>query len=180
MPFVVADPLAPAVLDPSTVVRRAARMLLPIREASQNMGRFVEAIIRFAGGTPPEAWCASVVYYVGRLMLGARWPLPKTRSCDVLLEFARQHGILRPNPAPGYVFLCMRSDVDAYHTGFVDSLAPEYGARAFNTLEGNSNDDGSANGDGFYALTRGEDKDPRTQRPDATKYQFIAWMELPA
>jgi hypothetical protein len=181
MPF-VADPVlvTGTGLDPAIAVLRAARMLLPVREASQNTGRFVDAIIRSAGGTPPEAWCASTLYYVGSHLLGPRWPLPKTRSCDVLLEFARTRFVLRPDPAPGYVFLCLRSDTDAYHTGFVETLAPTFGSRAFNTLEGNSNDDGSANGDGFYALTRGEDKDPRTGKPDPTRYAFIAWAELPA
>jgi hypothetical protein len=179
MPF-IADPVlvTGAGLDPAIAILRAARMLLPVREASQNTGRFVNAIIRSAGGTPPEAWCASALYYVGAHILGPWWPLPKTRSCDVLLEFARSHLVLRPDPAPGSVFLCLRSDVDAYHTGLVETLAPTFGPRAFNTLEFNSNDDGSANGDGAYALTRGEDKDPRTGKADLTRYEFVAWKEL--
>src|SRR5688572_27790849 len=135
MPFVADSVLLTGVaLDAPTAVLRGARMLLPVREATQNAGRFVEAIIRAGGGTQPEPWCASTIYYVGSHMLGPKWPLPKTRSCDVLLEFARARFVLRPDPAPGYVFLCLRSDVDAYHTGFVETLAPGFGKRAFNTL----------------------------------------------
>ena len=36
------------------IVLNAARMLLPVREAGANRGRFVEAIIRFAGGVPGD------------------------------------------------------------------------------------------------------------------------------
>jgi hypothetical protein len=119
------------------------------------------------------------VWWIGHGMLGGRWPLPQTRSCDVLLEFARRHGVLRETPIPHGVFLALRTDHDAYHTGFVEDLAAGYGPNAFRTIEGNSNDDGSANGDGVYALVRGEaDGVQAGVSADRTRYAFIAWSEL--
>lgn len=150
-----------------TMVLAAARMLLPVREAGQNRGRFVEAIIRYAGGQPGEPWCASFVYYVGHKMLGPAWPLPKTRSCDVLLEYARKGGILRDEsvrPQPGWLFLVMRAPHDATHVGFVDAVLPD---GRFTTIEGNSNDRGHRDGDGVVANTR----DPA----GPTTYAYVAW-----
>ena len=155
----------PIALSLVEAVLRAARLCLPVREAGQNTGRFVDAIIRFAGGTPGEAWCASFVYYVGRKMLGEAWPLPKTRSCDVLLEFARTRGVLHDATVPptsGCLFLVMASDTDATHVGFVDAILPD---GRFTTIEGNSNDRGVRDGDGVVANTR----DPH----GATRYAFI-------
>jgi hypothetical protein len=177
MPFpsAIVPPIQPVGLTAGAAVLRAARMLLPVREAGQNLGRFVETIIRYAGGTPPEPWCASFEYYVGHQMLGSRWPCPKTRSCDVILEWARAKELLREQPTPHAIFLILRSETDAFHTGFVEGIAPEQGPNAFRTVEGNGNDDGSANGDGVYSLIRGEEKDAKTGRPDTSRYVFVPW-----
>jgi len=151
----------------STIVLSAARLLLPIREAGANRGRFVESIIRYAGGAPGEPWCASFVFYVGRKMLGDAWPLPKTRSCDVLLEYAREKEMVVPLPSPGDLFLVMRSAADAVHVGFVDDVLP--GGR-FATIEGNSNDRGVRDGDGVVANVR----DPK----GPTRYLFVRWSDV--
>ena len=157
-------------LPPVAAVLNAARMLLPVREAGPNRGRFVEAIIRFAGGEPGEPWCASFVFYIGRKMLGDRWPLPQTRSCDVLMEHARSKGVLygaEVRPEPGWLFLVLRSPSDAVHVGFVDVVLPD---GRFTTVEGNSNDRGHRDGDGVVANTR----DPH----GPTTYAYINWEAL--
>jgi len=151
----------------STIVLSAARLLLPIREAGANRGRFVESIIRYAGGEPGEPWCASFVFYCGRKMLGDAWPLPKTRSCDVLLQHAREKEMVVPLPASGDLFLVMRSAADAVHVGFVDDVLP--GGR-FGTVEGNSNDRGVRDGDGVVANVR----DPK----GPTRYLFVRWSDV--
>lgn len=148
-------------------VLSVARACLPVREASPNWGRFVQAIIESAGGTKPEPWCASFVYYCGTAVAGRAWPLPMTRSCDILLEHARKHNLLVETPAPGDVFLVMKTDTDAVHTGFVDVLRPDLAPGAFETLEGNTNTDGSSNGIGVFELTRG--------MTTKTRYVFIRW-----
>lgn len=162
---------APRTLTVSVAVLNSARMMLPVREAGANRGRFVEAIIRYAGGLPGEPWCASFVYYVGHKMLGGLgWRLPKTRSCDVLLEHARAQGTLydeEVRPEPGWLFLVMQSDKDATHVGFVDVVLPD---GRFTTIEGNSNDRGVRDGDGVVANTR----DPK----GPTRYAYIDWPSL--
>lgn len=150
-------------LAPAPSVLALARALLPVREAGQNRGRFVEAIIRFAGGEPGEPWCASFVYYCGRKMLGEGWRLPKTRSCDVLLNACKGLGMLSTAPQSGGLFFVMRTPADATHVGFVDQVLPD---GRFTTVEGNSNDKGHRDGDGVVANVRGT--------TGTTVYQFTA------
>lgn len=149
-------------------VLAAAGLLEPVRElvGRTNDGYMVRAIQQATGTRPPDPWCASFVAYVGRGVLGARWPLPPTASCDVLLEVARTKGWLGETPERGDVFLVLRSDADAVHTGFVTGVDAE---RRFRTLEGNSNGGGSREGDGVYRLTRGGGADRNT-------YAFIRWV----
>lgn len=158
-------------LSPADVVLRAAKLLLPVREAQANRGRFVDSIITRAGGKPPEPWCASFVYYVGRGMLQERWPLPKTRSCDVLLEFARNKGVLEEKPVTGGLFLVLKAPHDAVHVGFVSGMKPEIGPHAFRTIEGNANELGSREGTGVFENDRGGPADKRT-------YAFVDWEAL--
>lgn len=151
-------------LDPSSTIIRAAKMLTPIREAGQNRGRFVEAIIKYAGGKPGDKWCAAFVYYVGHKMLGALWRLPKTLSCDELLLYAEKHNMLSHVPYPGCLFLVMASPTDATHVGFVAEVLVE---NRFTTVEGNSNDRGLRDGDGVVSNVRNTD--------GPTTYKFIVW-----
>lgn len=150
-----------------------ARALLPVREAAPNRGRFVDTIIEFAGGTPPEPWCASFIYYCGRIALGSNWPLPKTRSCDVLLEYAIKKNLIAPLTVPsrGDLFLVMKSPTDAIHVGFVETLRADQGTLAFQTLEGNTNTDGSSNGIGVF-------RNVRNKIAGRTKYVFIRWSSV--
>jgi hypothetical protein len=164
---IAAPPVRVANVSVHHAVLAVARACLPVREATPNWGRFVQAIIDSAGGTSPEPWCASFVYYCGSRVLGRGWPLPMTRSCDVLLEYARSNNMLFDQALAGDVFLVMRSEHDAIHTGFVDALRPDLGLQAFATLEGNTNTDGSANGIGVFSNVRGT-----TAR---TAYEFIRW-----
>ncbi len=161
---------APRTLTVSVAVLNSARMMLPVREAGANRGRFVESIIKYAGGKPGDKWCAAFVYYVGHKMLGTGWYLPKTLSCDVLLEYARKNGVLHGEdvqPQPGWLFLVMASDTDATHVGWVDVVFPDW---RFVTIEGNSNDRGIRDGDGVVANTR----DPK----GPTRYAYIDWQSL--
>lgn len=138
---------------------RAARLLLPVREAGNNRGRFVETIIRTAGGKAGEPWCAYFVYYVGEGLFGKQWPLPKTGSCDVLLKHCAERQMMSAVPIPGGLFFVMRpgSEIDATHVGFVANRIDEPGGDRdpFETVEGNSNDKGVRDGDGVVSNVRG-------------------------
>lgn len=122
-----------------------------LQEATkQNDGRWVEAVQRLTGNKKGDAWCASFVTMLLDIAYRGKNPLPITASCDVLLEDARRRGWLHPVPHVGDVFLVMKSEHDAVHTGVVTSVD----LAGVRTIEGNTNDDGSREGYGVFARTR--------------------------
>lgn len=157
-------------IDPVALLMRGLARMEGIEEVGgDNRGRAVERIQKRTGNRRGDAWCASLVYDAGNGMLGVHWPLPATASCDVLLEYARKHGLLRSAPEPGDVFLLMRAEHDAIHTGFVTELL----ADGYRTIEGNTNDDGSANGYCVLRRTRGDKADKALRR--GLSYRYIRW-----
>jgi peptidoglycan hydrolase-like protein with peptidoglycan-binding domain len=85
--------------------------------------------------------------------------MPLTYSCDTVGMTGLQKKLLsrytevRNNPAlvkPGDIFLLQKTPTDWYHTGFVVSVSKD----VFETIEGNTNVDGSANGNGVYRRVR--------------------------
>jgi hypothetical protein len=85
--------------------------------------------------------------------------MPLTYSCDVVATTGIQKGLLirstalRANPAlvkPGDLFLVQKSPSDWMHTGIVTQVIGD----AFETIEGNTNTDGSHNGNGVYKRMR--------------------------
>jgi peptidoglycan hydrolase-like protein with peptidoglycan-binding domain len=85
--------------------------------------------------------------------------MPLTYSCDTVGTTGLQKGLLsrftqvRKNPSivkPGDVFLLQKTPHDWFHTGLV--IAVRNGV--FDTIEGNTNEDGSANGVGVYRRSR--------------------------
>jgi hypothetical protein len=122
-----------------------------VKEATnQNDGPWVEAIQRITGNRRGDPWCASWVAMVLDLAFKGANPLPKSGSCDVLLEFARKRGWLQQEPIVGDVFLLMKTKTDAVHTGFVTAV----GELAVKTIEGNTNAGGSRDGWGVFARER--------------------------
>lgn len=135
-----------------------------------NAGRFVERVQARTGNRRGDPWCASWVFDVGERMataLGYVWPLPRTASCDALLRAARARGLLRAVPTAGDVFLVLRTDTDAIHTGFVVSVPAGQG-HGFVTREGNTNPTGGREGYGVFRRQRGHSA-------DRTRYAFIHW-----
>lgn len=161
-------------LDWGTLVLRGAARADGLEEVGgDNKGRAVARILKRVGLGPGYPWCAAWVYDVGEGMLAKAWPLPRTASCDVLLEHARRHGMLTDRPVAGDVFLLMRSENDAIHTGFVTEVFPD--GEIFRTIEGNTNDDGSANGYCVLRRKRGGTADKALKR--GLSYRFIRWHQ---
>lgn len=80
-----------------------------IREATnQNDGPWVEAIQRLTGNRRGDAWCASFCCLVLDLAYRGANPLPRTASCDVLMETGRARRWLFDAPEPGDLFLVVR------------------------------------------------------------------------
>lgn len=60
-----------------------------------NDGPQVRAIQAVTGNTKGDPWCASAKAYVGDRIMGKRWPLPRTGSCNALAVFAIEQGVFR-------------------------------------------------------------------------------------
>jgi Putative peptidoglycan binding domain len=160
------DPLTGALTAPdpsgsslaSTVLRVAKQHLTqgPIEVGGDNRGPWVRV---YCGGNEGTEWrwCAGFVSFIIRqacLMLDRAAPLKGTYSCDSLAYQAKDQDLFvsGKDVADGTVdwndlgaaqiFLVRRSATDWIHTGFSFSGADQ----TFATIEGNTNDDGSANG----------------------------------
>jgi hypothetical protein len=72
-------------------------------------------------------------------------------SCQSWWEYAMATRIIVDHPQPGDLFILLNADRHAHHMGFVTATNPE---SEFETIEGNTNQGGSVNGDGVYRRTR--------------------------
>jgi len=63
-----------------------------------NDGPMVRPIQATTGNKPPDPWCASAKAHVGVCILGKRWPLPLTASCNELAMAAIRRGVFRCTP----------------------------------------------------------------------------------
>jgi hypothetical protein len=114
-----------------------------------NRGPRVEAMLATTGLSGGYPWCAAAVATWGKETFGAAWPLPRTADCDVLLDYARRHGLIHRQPARGDIFLVLASETDAIHTGLVSGI--NSASSTISTIEGNSNNDGSRDGYGVFS-----------------------------
>lgn len=133
------------------VVGTADQFIAWVKEATnKNDGPWVEAIQRVTGNKKGDAWCASFVTFVLDIAYRGKNPLARSASCDVMLNDARKKGWITETPEPGDVFLVMKDENDAVHTGFVTDV----GKVSVKTIEGNTNPGGSREGWGVFARER--------------------------
>lgn len=131
----------------------------PREFGGDNRGPWVRAYCRGKDG-PEYRWCAGAALTIveqAAALLGVPMPVAFTLGCDELARDAKEKGRLTHDPArarPGDLFLCYRKTasgaLDYYHVGIAAGLRPS----TMGTLEGNTNDDGSANGYEFTQRTR--------------------------
>jgi peptidoglycan hydrolase-like protein with peptidoglycan-binding domain len=104
-------------------------------------------------------WCAGFATYCLRQAaetLGVEVPIERTYSCDVIATEAKREARFIPEASavgkvkPGSLFLVRRTSNDWTHVGIVVKAAQE----TFQTVEGNTNDEGSRNGYEVCARTR--------------------------
>lgn len=95
-----------------------------------------------------QPWCATFVSWCAmKSGLGSLYP--RTASCDVGGQWFKSQGRWSEYPAVGaQVFLGYPNDLN--HTGIVTSFNDKY----IWTVEGNTNDSGSREGDGVYVRQR--------------------------
>lgn len=128
-----------------------------------NRGEAVDQMIRVTGLAPPQPWCASFVAYVGYAVLRQRWPLAKVAGCMSLYDDARGKGMVGTVPVKGAIFLLWSPAKGRFaHTGFVVDQAA---TGRYDTIEGNTNVDGSPDGTGVF----------ERQRVFSPRDRFIYW-----
>jgi hypothetical protein len=127
-----------------------------VKEETSNWGKYVSVYLKFVGIDYPAPWCMAFVTYKihqAAESLGKQSLLPKTgvtaASCTSLYHYAVSRNLLLKAPERGCIFL-VRGAGKFVHTGLVTSVEGD----RIHTVEGNTNNDGSSNGDGVYARSR--------------------------
>lgn len=126
----------------------------PREVGGQNRGTWVRL---YMNGNEGEqwAWCAGFVCFCLKQAcdtLNLTTPITPSFSCDALATSAKSHHILvdHSHIKPGSLFLVKKSASDWIHTGIVISVD----THTCETIEGNTNDDGSREGYEVCARTR--------------------------
>lgn len=126
-----------------------------VRETTNNHGQRVEQYLKSVNRLPGDAWCAAFVSWcleesaVANCQSGwsPSWH-PKSK-----LIYRPSSGIHKMDPRPGDVFGIWFIKLNRLaHTGFIDDWASN--DKFCTTVEGNTNDAGSREGDGVYKKRR--------------------------
>lgn len=140
------------VTDPRTLNVRE----VPLRS---DWGPEVRKYLEFCGIRRPAWWCAAFVSYqihqaAERSRVRSSWP--RFANCVDIFRWGEKHGLLLAEPGVPSVMLIpgnvARGERRFKHTGFVVGYNPT--TRVIETVEGNSNNNGSRNGIGVFRLTR--------------------------
>ncbi len=123
----------------------------PVEIGGDNRGPWVRLYCMGKDG-PSYRWCAGFATFViqqAAETAGVAMPVPRKLSCDVLAQQAKKQGrfVSGGKQAPmgiqaGDLFLVRKTNTDWVHAGLVLGLHDE----TFDTIEGNTNDEGSSNG----------------------------------
>ncbi|SDP96298.1 Putative peptidoglycan binding domain-containing protein [Mucilaginibacter sp. OK268] len=132
-------------------------------KGQSNSGPWVRSYMDGMEGTP-WFWCMGFVQTIldqaaSKLGKDFRTLMPLSYSCDTVATTGIQKGCLsryatvRSNPSivkPGDIFLLQKTTFDWIHTGLITAVHGD----VFETIEGNTNNDGSSNGNGVYKRVR--------------------------
>jgi hypothetical protein len=154
-------------LTPSFLIAAASSFVGLGEVGGDNSGQVVELFLREVKQSAAQPWCAAFVHHVGHwshydfITKKSSWPLPATASCYELGAFAEGLKISVREPCPGDLFLKYSKTLNRFaHTGIVVSVDAKHpiGDKDWlvqcTTIEGNTNDDGSANGHATLQRTR--------------------------
>jgi hypothetical protein len=148
---------APSLRAAVAAVAQAHASQKPREIGGDNRGPWVRAYCGDDGSA--FAWCAGAACSILAQACALRdqpAPFAYSLGCDELAAFASHAHRLTRDPATvrgGDLFLCFRgspSAPDYYHTGIVTAMHADH----METIEGNTNDDGSANGYELIPRTR--------------------------
>ncbi len=122
-----------------------------VRERGNNSGPAVESFLRAVGLGPGYSWCMAFVYWAfakAHQHANAKNRLIRTGGCMKQWNETKCYKTTT-DPQSGDIFI-MDLGGGAGHTGIVVSVDRD----EVHCIEGNTNDNGSANGDGVYLRTR--------------------------
>jgi len=160
--------------DPVRALIETAREFRGVRELGSNRGIVPDFANWWTGrdmspypqGLEGAPWCSTGLNLWGRLALGWAWPVPagdpRYSDVDKMVAWAERLGILYEFPERGDLG-CIQSGIGWRHIYLVTDV---HGDRVL-TIEANTNNDGSFNGDGVYERSR----------PIAGSI-FIRWIQL--
>ncbi len=146
----------------------------PLGSNSGPLVRHFQAATTLARTQPTGwPWCAAFDAFIMQELwreLGIQLPnpWPATASCDELLYWARKQGILFNSPEAFDFFLAMKSAGDATHTGLVMDVQSD---SDIETIEGNTNNDGSREGIGVFTFVGGNAKHEANRT-------YVRWLNL--
>lgn len=150
-----AEPVKPAPAKPADVVDKLVRLAL--EEVGYHEGKTggqwnnrtkYAAAVPGLGWADGQPWCAVFVSWLA-LVGGVAELFPRTASCDVGGQWFKDRGQWSEYPAIGaQVFYGTPADLN--HTGFVIG----FDADTIDVIEGNTNVNGSREGDGVYRKVR--------------------------
>jgi len=132
----------------------------PHEIGGQNRGPWVRMYMNGNDGHQ-WPWCAGFVTFILRQAtesLNIGMPIPGSFSCDTLVAQARAAGLFLSEAEarsteipPGSLFLVRRTDTDWTHVGLVQNTQELF----FQTIEGNTNDEGDREGYEVCSRSRG-------------------------
>lgn len=147
------------------VIKIAASEVGVEEQGGNNRGKRVEEYLHSVGLGPGDPWCAAFVAWCLReagVKLGTDgWP--RTGYCPTIETWAKSNKCLSRTPRRGDVFLLLDSE-GPYHTGFVSEVNSD---GTVDTIEGNTNRGGSADGDGVFRRKR-----------YVSSCSFVAWHKV--
>lgn len=133
--------------------------VLEIREhGGNNHGEVVEKLLRKAGGSPGQPWCAAfcdALYEAACKAFGVQPDINIGLSVSQLAQRAKELGRYHEDEnlaRPGDLLLIKGGPTGYQHVGVVISFVNPQGIIA--SIEGNTNSAGSADGDGVYRKKR--------------------------
>jgi hypothetical protein len=130
----------------------AARVGERESRVKKNQGEFVDMCLAAVGLRPGYAWCAAFVYWLCRTAGVPADLLPQRRSAAAVINWdrwARANQIITTSPRRGDLMFWLNSNGTG-HMGIVTSVNGD----EFRSIEGNTNESGSREGDGVYRKTR--------------------------
>lgn len=132
----------------------------PMEIGGQNRGPWVRLYMKGDEGAP-WAWCAGFVTFLlkqATQSINESMPIDGSVSCDSLAAqakkarlFVSEKNVDKLTLPAGSIFLVRRTETDWTHAG----LVTETSGVAFDTIEGNTNDDGQREGYEVCARSRG-------------------------